>query len=97
MIDIATQNVYYTPVYYVLAQFSKTIRPGDKAIQAYTYLDGLDDDAIHASATINLDKLVAVQLLNTTKQPLAYMLQVGTQYAEVSIPANSVQTVRVQL
>ena len=97
MIDVETQNVYYTPVYYVLAQFSRTIRPGDKAVQAYKYLEGLDDDAIHASATINLDKLLAVQLLNTTKQPLVYKLQIGTQYAEVSIPANSVQTVRIQL
>jgi glucosylceramidase len=97
MIDVATQNVYYTPVYYVLAQFSRTIRPGDKAVQAYKYLDGLDDDAIHASATINADKLLTVQLLNTTKQSLVYMLQIGMQYAEVNITANSVQTVRIQL
>jgi glucosylceramidase len=97
MIDVATQNVYYTPVYYVLAQFSRTIRPGDKAVQAYKYLDGLDDDAIHASATINADKLLTVQLLNTTKQSLVYMLQIGMQYAEVNITGNSVQTVRIQL
>ena len=97
MIDVATQNVYYTPVYYVLAQFSRTIRPGDKAVQTDKYLDGLDDDAIHASATINADKLLTVQLLNTTKQSLVYMLQIGMQYAEVNITANSVQTVRIQL
>jgi len=97
MIDVETQNVYYTPVYYVLAQFSRTIRPGDKAVQAYKYLDGLDDDAIHASATINADQLLTVQLLNTTKQSLVYMLQIGMQYAEVNITANSVQTVRIQL
>ena len=97
MIDVATQHVYYTPVYYVLAQFSRTIRPGDKAVQAYKYLDGPDDDALHASATINPDKLLTVQLLNTTRQPLVYMLQIGMQYAEVNITANSVQTVRIQL
>ena len=97
MIDVATQNIYYTPVYYVLAQFSRTIRPGDKAIQAYKYLDGLDDDAIHASATINPDKLLSVQVLNTSKQPVSYMLQIGVQYAEVNIAANALQTVRIQL
>jgi glucosylceramidase len=51
MIDVATQNVYYTPVYYVLAQFSRTIRPGDKAVQTDKYLDGLDDDAIRRTST----------------------------------------------
>ena len=97
MIDVATQNVYYTPVYYVLAQFSRTIRPGDKAVQAYKYLDGLDDDAMHASATINPDRILTVQVLNTTKQPVVYMLQVGMQYAEVNLAANALQTIRIQL
>jgi len=97
MIDVATQNIYYTPVYYVLAQFSRTIRPGDKAVQAYKYLDGLDDDAIHASATISPSGLLAIQVLNTTKQRVIYMLQIGKQYAEVPIVANSLQTIRVQL
>jgi glucosylceramidase len=97
MIDVATQNVYYTPVYYVLAQFSRTIRPGDRAVQAYKHLDGMDDDAIHASATINPDRLLSIQVLNTTKKPVNYKLQIGTQYAEVVIAANALQTIRVQL
>lgn len=97
MIDTDTGEVYYTPIYYVLAQFSKTIRPGDKAIQVDKQLDGLDEDAFHASAAINDDNLVSVQLLNTTKQPITYSLKIGGQYANVSIAANAVQTVRVQL
>ena len=97
MIDVATQQIYYTPIYYVLAQFSRTIRPGDKAVQAYKYLDGLDDDAIHASATINDDRLLTTQVLNTTRQPVRYILQIGAQYADVTIAANALQTLRVQL
>ena len=97
MIDTETGEVYYTPIYYVLAQFSRTIRPGDKAVQADKNLVGLDDDALHASATINDDGLLSVQLLNTTKQPIRYSLQIGAQYAPVEIAANAVQTVRVQL
>ena len=97
MIDVDRQYVYYTPIYYVLAQLSRTIRPGDKAVQADKYLDGLDDDAIHTSATINADGLLSVQVLNTTKQPVAYQLQVGTQYAQVDIAANALQTIRIQL
>ena len=97
MIDTATQEVYYTPIYYVLAQFSRTIRPGDKALRTRRTLDGLDSDALHACATINDDALVSVQLLNTTKEAIAYKLQIAERFAEITIPANSVQTVRVQL
>ena len=97
MIDTETGQIYYTPIYYVLAQFSRTIRPGDKAVQAYRHLENLDDDALHASATINGNGLLTTQLLNTTKAPIRYALQIGTRYAKVEIAANSIQTVRVQL
>jgi glucosylceramidase len=97
MIDVDTGQIYYTPIYYILSQFSRTIRPGDQAVQADKKLVGLDDDALHASATVNSDGLLSVQLLNTTKEPLPYSLQIGSQHAAISIPANSLQTVRVQL
>ena len=97
MIDVESGQIYYTPIYYVLAQFSRTIRPGDKAVQADKKLEGLDDDALHASATVNSDGLLSVQLLNTTKEPIRYSLQIGSQNAPLDIPANSLQTVRVQL
>ncbi len=97
MIDTTTQDVYYTPIYYVLAQFSRTIRPGDKAVRTERALDGLDDDALHACATVNGEALLSVQLLNTTKEAIPYKLQIAERYAEITIPANSVQTVRVQL
>jgi glucosylceramidase len=97
MIDTNSKYVYYTPIYYVLAQFSKTIRPGDRAVQTSKKLENLDDDALHACATINDSKLLSVQLLNTTKQPINYHLQIGKKYAEINLAANSVQTVRVQL
>ncbi|MBT8399099.1 MAG: glycosyl hydrolase, partial [Rhodothermia bacterium] len=97
MIDTDTGQIYYTPIYDVLAQFSRTIRPGDRAVQAEKKLVGLDDDALHASATINDEGLLSVQLLNTTKEPIQYSLQIGAQYAAVEIAANSVQTVRVHM
>jgi glucosylceramidase len=97
MIDVESGQVYYTPIYHVLAQFSRTIRPGDRAVQADKHLEDLDDDALHASATINDDDLLSVQTLNTTKEPIRYGLHIGNQHAEIVIPANSLQTVRVQL
>lgn len=97
MIDTETQYVYYTPIYWVLAQFSRTIRPGDHAVRTHASLDGLDPDALHAGATIDDDSLLSVQLLNTTRQPIVFSLQIGDHFAELTIPANSVQTVRVQV
>ena len=81
----------------MLAQFSKTIRPGDTALQVEQQLGDLDKDALHTSAAINDEGLISVQLLNTTKEPISYSLQIGTQYVQVSIAANAVQTVRVKL
>ena len=97
MIDTDTGEVYYTPIYHVLSQFSQTIRPGDKALQVDTHLEGLDSDALHASSAISKSNLVSTQLLNTTKAAISFSLQMGEQFVEVSIPANSVQTIQVQL
>lgn len=97
MIDVDTGHVYYTPIFHVLAQLSRTIRPGDVAVQLATTRVGLDDDALHASASVSPSGLLSVQVLNTTKQAIQYDLQVGDDVAKVEIPANALQTVRVQL
>lgn len=97
MIDTESGQVYYTPIYHVLAQFSRTIRPGDRAVGTTTERGELDADALHACATLSPDNLLSVQVLNTTKAPITYSLAIGTQRAMVTIAANAVQTVRVQL
>lgn len=97
MIDTTSAYVYYTPVFYILSQFSRTIRPGDKAVELAINMDKLGDDAIHACASINQDRLLSVQVLNTTKEPIDYQLQIGSQFASVTIEANALQTVRVQM
>ncbi len=97
MIDTDTGEIHYTPIYHVLAQFSRTIRPGDRAVRTERELDGLDADALHACATLNDDDLLSVQLLNTTQAPLGFGLQIGERFAPITMPANSVMTVRVGL
>jgi glucosylceramidase len=97
MIDTDSGHVYYTPIYYILAQFSRTIRPGDRAVQTEKHTKILDPDAIHACASINDADLLTVQVLNTTNKPVDYRLQIGAQYAEVMITANALQTLRIPL
>ncbi len=96
MIDRDNGSVYYTPVYYALAQFSRTIRPGDRGVETSKQLEGLDQDALHACATLNPDGLLSIQLLNTTKQPITASLQIEDRFTELVVPANAIQTVRVQ-
>ncbi|MCB1183200.1 glycoside hydrolase family 30 protein [bacterium] len=95
MIDTDTGEIHYTPVYHVLAQFSRTIRPGDRAVTVTRDLAGRDADALHACATMNADGLVSVQLLNTTGAALAIGLEIGDRHLDLTVPANAVQTVRV--
>ena len=97
MVDTAGGQVYYTPIYYILSQFSRSIRPGDRALRTETRLAAGDDDAMHASAAVNDRGLLSVQVLNTTQRPIAYDLQIGAQHARVPIAANALQTVQVQL
>ncbi|MCP3867948.1 MAG: glycoside hydrolase family 30 protein [Gammaproteobacteria bacterium] len=97
MIDKTTGQVHYTPIYHVLSQLSRTIRPGDRAIQTRKQLGGLADDTLHSCATLNGDQLLSVQLLNTGKEALTVNLQIAERFVELKVPANSVQTVRVQL
>jgi glucosylceramidase len=97
MIDTDKGDVYYTPIYHVLAQLSRTIRPGDRAVQTSKELGSLDADALHACATIGDNNLLSVQLLNTRKEELPVSLQIGGRYVEMVLPGNCVQTVRVQL
>jgi glucosylceramidase len=97
MIDTESKHIYYTPIYYILAQFSRTIRPGDKAVKTDKIVYGLDSDALHACATKNDSNILTVQLLNTTKNPLEFSLQIDGQYAIIKMNPNSMQTVRIQL
>ncbi|MDP8268486.1 MAG: hypothetical protein P9L97_07155 [Candidatus Tenebribacter davisii] len=97
MIDTETKQVYYTPIFHVLSQFSRTIRPGDKAVQTKKDTAELGEDDLHTCATINDAGMLSVQLLNTTTKPIFYNMQIGAKFAEITIAANSVQTVRIQM
>ncbi len=95
MIDTLSKEVYYTPIYHVLAQISRTIRPCDHAIETCLLSPGLSDDAVHACATINDDNIIAVQILNTLKKPVELSMKLADMVAELTLPANSVVTLQI--
>lgn len=97
MIDVETQYVYYTPIFYILAQLSQTIRPGDQVVGAELRLKGHSEDALYATASISPDQLLSIQVFNTQKHSLDYSIQIGAQFARVVIEPNALQTIQIQL
>ncbi|MBN2864239.1 MAG: hypothetical protein JXN62_13810 [Bacteroidales bacterium] len=97
MINTETGQIYYTPVYHILAQFSKTIRPGDKAVKTSMILDGPAEDNLYTCATLNKEKILSVQVLNTSSEKILYQIEIKNQHAKIIIDANALQTVQIKL
>ena len=94
MIDRQTGQIHYTPVFSVLSQLSRTIRPGDRALACTAHAPDLEQDTLHACATVDEGGKVSVQFLNTSEQALEVDLCVGGQVLACLLPANALQTVQ---
>ncbi len=94
MVDYKNDIVYYTPYYYILKQFSRTMRPGDTVLGTTT---DTPNDNIHICAVQKQDGQTAIQILNTANEPQDVRLQIGDNYADFQMPANAVQTIIVKL
>ncbi|MBR6034884.1 MAG: hypothetical protein IKP39_02355 [Paludibacteraceae bacterium] len=96
MVDYANDIIYFTPYYYVLKQFSRSMRPGDTVlgVQRPTTNDQLQD--VYLCATVNDKSEYAVNILNTGKA-VKFPLQIGGYVADIEMPANSVETIIVKL
>ena len=96
MIDRVTKEVHVTPLFHVMSQLSRSVRPGDRVLATELILGPRADDDLHACATRSDDGRIAVQLLNTTGEPMKVDLDLGGWIAELTLPANSVTTVRAE-
>ena len=97
MVNLETKAVYFTPIFDVLSQFSRTIRPGDQAVTVSIQGDTLPEDALHVGATLSPKGLISIQLLNTQTTALTFSLGLLGQRAMITLPANALQTIRVDL
>ncbi|MBQ7997680.1 MAG: hypothetical protein IJ249_08465 [Paludibacteraceae bacterium] len=93
MIDYEKEKIYYTPYYFVLKQFSRSMRPGDQVISCQP---SEISDQIFVCATKNAEGQIAVNILNTG-EAASFPLQIGEYSATVEMPANSVETILVKL
>lgn len=94
MVDYVNDIIYFTPYYYVLKQFSRSMRPGDVVL-------GVRDNTglfpnVHLCAVAKADGSYAINILNTG-DAVSFPLQIGKYMATIDMPANAVETIIVKL
>ncbi|MFC3880350.1 glycoside hydrolase family 30 beta sandwich domain-containing protein [Algoriphagus namhaensis] len=90
IVDPASDEVYYTPIYYTLVHFSKYIRPRAKVIGVEK-----EDDSLLVTAAKNPDKSIAVVILNQDMEKKVFELKLGEEKQLISISPQAIQTILI--
>ncbi|TAE70276.1 MAG: glycosyl hydrolase family 30, partial [Bacteroidetes bacterium] len=88
IVDEEKDEVYFTPLYYTMAHFSKFIRPGAKRIGT-----NHTDTTLMVTAAQNPDKSVAVVVFNPTEEAKHFTLKLQSTTQHISIAAKAIQTI----
>lgn len=91
LVDIETDEVYYTPIYYTMAHFSKFIRPGAVRIGMEN-----DDKDLQATAAQNPDGTIAIVVFNEGMTAKSFILELTGSSQTINIEAQAIQTIVVQ-
>jgi glucosylceramidase len=91
IVDPEADEVYFTPIYYTLAHFSKFIRPGAIRIG----VDHLDSD-LQVTAAKNPDGSIAVIVFNPTEERKYYELALADNQKDISIDSKAIQTLIIK-
>ena len=92
MVDYSNDIIYYTPYYYVLKQFSRSMRPGDVVLGISEH----EDRDLHICAVEKQDGSYAINILNTAQVEKNLLLQLGDFFADIKLPKNCVETIIVK-
>lgn len=91
IVDLEKDEVYFTPLYYVMSHFSRYIRPEATRI----YFDQSSDE-IMLTAVKNIDGSVVIIALNTSKNKKTLELKLNSEKTVVSIDSEAVQTIVIR-
>ena len=88
IVDPELDEVYFTPLYYVMAHFSKYMRPGATVI-------GVDssDKNIMVSAVKNQDESIVLVIFNEGNLEKEFLISLGEKSASISISPQAIQTI----
>lgn len=90
IVDPDTDEVYFTPLYYTMAHFSKYIRPKAKIIG----VDKTDADLL-VTAAQNPDNSIAVVVFNEGPISKHFKLHLNNKNIAVTINAKAIQTIMI--
>lgn len=85
--DTRTGELIYTPSYFYIGHFSRFIKPGATRVNSVSSRSQLS-----TTSFANPDGSVVTVVMNSTGKDAKYFLSIGTQAAETTIPAHSIQT-----
>ena len=88
IVDPEKDEVYFTPLYYTMAHFSKFMRPGAVKIGCE-----INDKALVATAVKNPDESIAVAIFNPTETKQTIEIQLNNNKTIISIDGQALQTV----
>ncbi|MEM6642266.1 MAG: glycoside hydrolase family 30 protein [Bacteroidota bacterium] len=88
IVDPEKDEVYITPIYYVMAHFSKHIRPGAKVIEVSS-----SDQSLQVTAATNPDGSVAVVVFNEGLDGKTFTLDLDGRSKTISISPQAIQTI----
>jgi glucosylceramidase len=88
IVDPANDEVYFTPLYYVMSHFSKFIRPGAHIIESIC-----DNSDIMIVAAENPDQSIALIVFNPTEQQFSVQVQAHSQSIQADINSQALQTI----
>jgi glucosylceramidase len=86
-----TDEVYYTPLFYVMEHFSKYFRPG-------AYRIGVSSDVkdLMITSCKNPDGTIAIAILNQKDEAVEYNILVGNKTVSTKIDGSALQTVIIE-
>lgn len=88
IVDAEEDEVYFTPLYYVMKHFSKYLRPGAKRIGFE-----VSDESLKVTAFQNPDNSIVVIVFNEFETPKTFQLKQGDAITNIHISAQALQTI----
>jgi len=88
VVDPKKDEVYFTPLYYIMAHFSRYIRPGSVRI-GFEHID----ESIKVTAVENPDGTIAVVIFNPNEVAKGIKLSLKGKTLDFSISAKALQTI----
>jgi glucosylceramidase len=88
IVDPDNDEVYFTPLYYTMAHFSKYIRPDAKVIDVTN-----SDDELMVTAAKNPDGSISVVILNQGENPKNFTLKLEEKSTSILINPQAIQSI----